>query len=282
MLKSIFAICVIFLFALNAAAQDGKINWQADYAAALSEARKTGKPVLLDFTAKWCAPCQEMEKAFWTRPDVAEAMKNFVAVKVDYDQEKKLVNRFAVRGLPYIAFSDPIGSLIFFRNNFGQNGAETLIQLSKQMPEDFSKLEKSYKAYDLNSNDGTALLDIADFYSGGGLLILGGEFYGRALRTAQVQKNQAARDRAASGIGLAFWKAKEFRRAIEPLENYLKLYPSGTQREPAYRALIDSYANTGNFSETEAALRRLKAEFPKSKEVDDALDKIEKAKKMKL
>lgn len=281
MMKCCFVILMLSVFALNHAAQDNRINWQTDYAAALSEARKSGKPIMLDFTAKWCAPCQEMEKTFWTRPDVAEAMKSFVAVKIDYDAEKKLVNRFAVRGLPYIAFSDPIGNLITYRNRLDADGATILKQISTDLPKDFSALEKAYKAYDLNDRDGSALLEIADFYADANMYSLSNSFYKRALLSAQIQTDANKKERAAAALGRIAFYAGDYRQAIKYAEDYLKIFPSGKNKESSYLILTMGNAELGNLIDAETYLQKLKTEFPRSSNLRLAVNGVEKAKNKK-
>src|SRR5438094_5631713 len=71
-----------------------EIAWQHNIKDAQKTARETGKPVLYDFSATWCKPCQAMEKTFWPRPEVVEATKRFICVKVDFDRDKALAEKY--------------------------------------------------------------------------------------------------------------------------------------------------------------------------------------------
>ncbi|MCL2413032.1 MAG: thioredoxin family protein [Bacteroidales bacterium] len=51
-----------------------------DYEEGLAYARKTGKPILLDFTGHGCRNCREMEARVWSQPEVLELLNQFVII----------------------------------------------------------------------------------------------------------------------------------------------------------------------------------------------------------
>ncbi|HKA89185.1 MAG TPA: cytochrome c biogenesis protein CcdA [Haliangiales bacterium] len=60
------------------------LPWRLDREAALNDAKSSGKPALLDFSAEWCKPCKVFETDLFTDPAVhAEIADRFVAVKFD-------------------------------------------------------------------------------------------------------------------------------------------------------------------------------------------------------
>ncbi|MCK5666501.1 MAG: thioredoxin fold domain-containing protein [Thiotrichaceae bacterium] len=55
-------------------------------------------PVLVDFTAEWCAPCQVMIPIL--NQLAASSKGKFIIGKVDTDEQQKLAGQYNVRGFP--------------------------------------------------------------------------------------------------------------------------------------------------------------------------------------
>ena len=74
------------------------IRNQADF----QELLDLGKPILLDFSADWCGPCQRMlptiEKLATKHAD------HFSIVKVDVEEYSDLAQEFGVRSIPALFF----------------------------------------------------------------------------------------------------------------------------------------------------------------------------------
>lgn len=79
----------------------------------LAEARSTGTPVMLDFTAEWCVSCKEMERYTFPDPDVQQALEPYRLLQADVTEnneaDKALLQRFGIFGPPTIAFFDSNG-----------------------------------------------------------------------------------------------------------------------------------------------------------------------------
>ena len=62
-----------------------KINWQAYDAALVEKSIAEGRPIVLKFTADWCANCKIVDKNVFQQPDVAALLeqKGVVAIKAD-------------------------------------------------------------------------------------------------------------------------------------------------------------------------------------------------------
>src|SRR5215204_6567049 len=124
------AIIVISFSATNAQ----QIEWLTNLDEARQAAVRTGKPILYDFTAKWCGPCRRMDKDFWPKPEVIELSKQFVCVKVDFDREKTLAARYDIKAIPNVVFTDPWGRGLGGQKGFGSSTENEILQKINFLP----------------------------------------------------------------------------------------------------------------------------------------------------
>ena len=101
-----------------AAAQAPQVTWLG-HDAALGQARESGKPVMIHFTADWCRWCVKMKQETYTDPRVAELLASqFVTAMVDADRSPALKAAYRVQGLPTIWFLTAEGEGITYLPGF--------------------------------------------------------------------------------------------------------------------------------------------------------------------
>ncbi|RYG35079.1 thioredoxin family protein [bacterium] len=112
-------LAAIALAAVPALAAEG---WLTSYDAAVKASKKSGKPILVDFTgSNWCGWCKKLDKeVFSTSEFKTWAKKNVVLLSLDFPQGIKqdaglkkqnegLAKKYEVQGFPTVLFLDAKG-----------------------------------------------------------------------------------------------------------------------------------------------------------------------------
>ena len=114
---------ISLLFLLCGLASAGSDPWLTDYKKAAELSKKTGKPILADFTGSdWCGYCKKLDaEVFKTDEFEKWAKKNVILLLVDFPRGKKLDDdvqkqnnelkeKFKISGYPTLVFMDAEGA----------------------------------------------------------------------------------------------------------------------------------------------------------------------------
>lgn len=89
-----------------------EIQWQPSFAAAMSAAKKSGKPVMVNFYTDWCGYCKKLDSEVYTDFGVISESVNFVSVKVNAEKAPDLAKKYEVDGFPTILWLDTKGTTL--------------------------------------------------------------------------------------------------------------------------------------------------------------------------
>ena len=118
--NSILILVACFFFSAGFAQNSGDYKaeadgWLVDVEQAYNESKKTGKPIMANFTGSdWCGWCKKLKASVFVKDDFkAWAKDNVVLLELDFPRRKQLPEKFAqqnqglqrafnVRGFPTI------------------------------------------------------------------------------------------------------------------------------------------------------------------------------------
>jgi thiol:disulfide interchange protein len=93
---------------------NGSPAFVTDYNTALKVAKEKGKPVVMIFSAVWCAPCQANKHQVYPSDAVKPYHDKFVWAYLDADADANgpAMQKYGVTGIPHIQFLDKDGKAI--------------------------------------------------------------------------------------------------------------------------------------------------------------------------
>lgn len=112
--KSIMPALLLGALALPAfsgAAHAAPVKWQPTLDAAMKQAKRTGKPIFIDFYATWCGPCKLLDKSYATKT-MQTAASRYIMVKVDVDKNQPIAQKYGADSLPTMLFLSSKGKVL--------------------------------------------------------------------------------------------------------------------------------------------------------------------------
>ena len=86
-----------------------RIEWTADLASALVRAKAEQRPILLAFVSDGSRRCAELESGPFADPQVIEAARSFVAVRIRVGTDRATARAFHAAVVPDVRFLDADG-----------------------------------------------------------------------------------------------------------------------------------------------------------------------------
>ena len=97
------------------AAVGSEIQWQS-YTSGMARGKFEKKKIFLHFFADWCGACKIMEEKTFKDPEVIALLnENFIAIRINVDQDQATSNLFRVRALPDTFFMKDDSEIIGHR-----------------------------------------------------------------------------------------------------------------------------------------------------------------------
>lgn len=106
--------------------------------AAVAQATVDGRPVMIDFTAEWCAYCKKLEHQTFPDTDVRAEGERFVRLQADQTERKSAdtiarQKKYDVSGLPTIVFLDSSGTEVKYARIVGFVKPKELIEKMRKV-----------------------------------------------------------------------------------------------------------------------------------------------------
>ncbi len=136
-----------------------QITWLKNMDAALQQAGKADKLVLVNFYANWCGFCRRMDQTTFTDKTVIQKMNAFVSVKINTDLEKKIAEEYAVNGLPTTVILDSKGRII--SGSEGYMRSNDLIEMMDSTVKTVTDLKQNLKELESDPNNWNRALEFA-------------------------------------------------------------------------------------------------------------------------
>jgi thioredoxin-like negative regulator of GroEL len=89
-------VAIAGLTALTASSFAGGIKWNTDLATALKIAKKTNKPVMIDFTSDECGVCKWLDQTTFPDHRVIKFSERVVPLRVVLQKQPKVVKQFGI------------------------------------------------------------------------------------------------------------------------------------------------------------------------------------------
>lgn len=140
----IFVSVVIISIALGSAygfiKQKNEISNHITYTEALELSKQNNKPILIDFSAIWCANCYELKEKVFVNEELKKFIDdNLIFTEVDVDKYKNISDEYNVKWLPWIIVIDSGKNILYTKNSFSSFDDKMALSIKEDLEKIINK-----------------------------------------------------------------------------------------------------------------------------------------------
>jgi thioredoxin-like negative regulator of GroEL len=250
-----------------------RVMWFRDLQQASDAARKADLPMVIDFWADWCAPCNTMDAEVYTNPNVVAAFDHkVIGVRIHFDLQREVARKFNVWGLPHLVFTNSYGTPLISHRGF--MGAEQLVNVVNAMPP-LAEINSLDRRLQKEQNSAQVLDAMGRALRSAGFFAVSNQYYDRALKQGGARIDPALRESILYETALNALDLKDSRQAAKLLEECVKRFPNSARKPEVLLALSRAYAGSGMTDRAKRALGVIVNEYPQSAAAADARARLE-------
>lgn len=201
-----------------------EVPWVTDVQRARREGLQANRPILLDFWASWCGPCNTMDVEVFSQERVAAAMKKVLPVRVDIDRHPDLARKYDVAGTPVLIVTDGHGNELFRHN--GLLDAGRLIAVLDALPAELSTINALAATLARDKDDVAALSALGDELRRHELYVASSAYYRRGLKTRAGRERTGLRAAMLLALGRNQIVLRSYEDASKTLSQLLREFPA--------------------------------------------------------
>ncbi len=251
------------------------IKWEKKFDEAMRVAKRSGKPVVVDFWAEWCDWCRRLDRTTYADPAVIRKVDDFVAVKINTEGSRREVDVATKYGvgarLPVILFLSPQGHQLFRIDAYqGPGQFPRTLDIARQVAARVMGWEATLAA---EANEPTALLGL-------GRHLLNQGYYEEAtglLRRAVENDAGATTNARREGrmlLAMLAQASRDFGEAERLVKEALKLGPDAEEHPKLLLLLGRTYVSSGRQEEGVATFEVIVQQFPQSPMAEKAKETL--------
>ncbi|SUW07654.1 thiol disulfide interchange protein [Brachyspira pilosicoli] len=142
--KKIFVSVLIISIALGSIygiiKQKSEVSNTISYTEALELSKQNNKPILIDFSAVWCANCYELKEKVFVNEELKKFIDdNLIFTEVDVDKYKNISDEYNVKWLPWIVVIDSDKNILYTKNSFSSFDDKMALSIKEDLEEVINK-----------------------------------------------------------------------------------------------------------------------------------------------
>jgi len=251
------------------------IKWEKKFDEALKVAKRSGKPVVVDFWAEWCEWCHRLDRTTYADPAVIRKVDDFVAVKINTEgsrREVEVATKYGVGArLPVILFLSPQGHQLFRIDAYqGPGQFPRTLEVARQVASRVMGWESVLAA---EPNEPTALLGLGRHLLNQGYYEEATGLLRRAVDNDAAAATHARRE-ARMLLAMLAQATRDFGEAERLVKEALSLGPDAEEQPRLLLLLGRTYVSSGRQEEGVATFEVIVQQFPQSPMAEKAKETL--------